>query len=103
MALQLSLNSGMKALVARSISGNEQIKAELENQFSWEKILFSLFLLAALTGSHENSSRYPPTEKGNIVCQDYTDKMSIVKNIKWLCQILDDVLPKIDNLLQGKL
>lgn len=100
LALRFSLDSGMKALVARGVSGKRKIKADLENQFSRDKLLFSLFLIAALTYKHEASSRYPGE---NIGCQDYTDNLPIVKHIGLLYTILDVILPEVDNLSKSNI
>jgi hypothetical protein len=97
---QFSLDSVMKDLVARSVSGKRKIKASLESQFSKDKLLFSLFLLAALTYKHEASTRYPGD---NICCQDYTDNLPIVKHMGLLYEILDAVLSEVDYLLKSDL
>jgi hypothetical protein len=99
--IQLSLDSGMKALVARSVSGKRKIKASLESQFLKDKLLFTLFLLAALTYQHEASARYPACPGDNIGCQDYTDNLPIVKHMGLLYEILDAVLPEVDYLLKS--
>ncbi len=98
LTIQFSLDSGMKALVARSVSGKRKIKASLESQFSKDRLLFSLFLLAALTYTHEASTRYPG---GKIGCQDYTDNLPIVKHMGLLYEILDAVLPEVDYFLKS--
>jgi len=100
LTIQFSLDSGMKALVARSVSEKRKIKASLESQFSKDKLLFSLFLLAALTYKHEASTRYPGD---NIGCQDYTDSLPIVKHMGLLYEILDAVLSEVDYLLKSNL
>jgi hypothetical protein len=100
LTIQLSLDSGLRALVARGVSGKRKIKASLENQFSKDKLLFSLFLLAALTYKHEASARYPGDDIG---CQDYNDTLPIVKNMELLYEILDAVLPEVDYLLKSDL
>ena len=100
LTIQFSLDSGMKALVARSVSEKRKIKASLESQFSKDKLLFSLFLLAALTYKHEASTRYPGD---NIGCQDYIDNLPIVKHMGLLYEILDAVLPEVDYLLKSNL
>jgi len=100
LTIQLSLDSGMKALVAYSVSGKRKIKASLESQFSKDKLLFSLFLLAALTDKHEASTRYPGDNRG---CQDYSDTLPIVKHIELLYEILDAVLPEVDDLVESNL
>jgi HEPN domain-containing protein len=98
LTIQFSLDSGMEALVARSVSGKRKIKASLESQFSKDRLLFSLFLLAALTYTHEASTRYPG---GKIGCQDYTDNLPIVKHMGLLYEILDAVLPEVDYFLKS--
>ena len=98
--MELFLDSGMKALVARSVSGKRALKVSLENQFSKDKLLFSLFLLAALTYKHEASTRYPGD---NIGCQHYIDNLPIVKHMGLLYEILDAVLPEVDYLLKSNL
>ncbi len=100
LTMELFLDSGMKALVARSVSGKRKIKVSLESQFSKDKLLFSLFLLAALTHRHEASTRYPGD---NIGCQDYNDTLPIVKHMELLYEILDAVLPEVDHLLKSNL
>ncbi len=101
LAMELFLDSGMKDLVARSVSGKKEIKASLESQFSKDKLLFSLFLLAALTNKHEASARYPQCHGDMIGCQDYNDTLPIVKHIELFYEILDAVLPEVDYLLKS--
>lgn len=100
LTIRLFRDSGMRALVARSVSGKREIKASLESQFLKDKLLFSLFLLAALTYKHEASTRYPGD---NIGCQDYNDTLPIVKHMELLYEILDAVLPEVDHLLKSNL
>jgi len=100
LTIQFSLDSGMKALVARNVPEKRKIKASLESQFSKDKLLFSLFLLAALTYHHEASTRYPGDNTG---CQDYTDNLPIVRHMGLLYEILDAVLPEVDYLLKSNL
>jgi hypothetical protein len=100
LTMRFSLDSGMKALVAPSVSEKRKIKASLESQFSKDKLLFTLFLLAALTYAHEVSTRYPGDKIG---CQHYTDNLPIVKHIGLLYKILDTVLPEVDSLLKSNL
>jgi hypothetical protein len=100
LAIQFSLDSGIKALVAPGVSEKREIKASLESQFSRDKLLFSLFLLAALTYKHEASTRYPGNDIG---CQDYTDNLPIVKHVGLLYDILDAVLPEVDSLSKSNL
>ena len=99
LVIQFSLDSGMKALVPPSVSEKRKIKASLETEFSKDKLLFSLFLLAALTYKHEASTRHPAD---NIGCQDYTDNLPIVKHMGLLYEILDAVLSEVDYLLESK-
>jgi hypothetical protein len=103
LAVRLSLDSGMKALVAPSVSGKRKIKASLEKQFSKDRVLYTLLLLAALTHRHEASSRYPRFPSDNIGCQDYSDSLPIVKHMGLLHEILDAVLPEVDYLLKSDL
>lgn len=100
LTIQFSLDSGMKTLVASSVSGKRRIKASLESQFLKDKLLFTLFLLAALTYGHEASTRYPRCPGDNIGYQDYTDNLPIVKHMGLLYEILDAVLPEVDHLLE---
>lgn len=103
LAIHLSLDSGMKALVAPGVSEKRKIKASLESQFSKDKLLFALFLLAALTFGHEASTRYPGYARDKLGCQHYTDNLPIVKHIELLYGILDAVLPEVDSLLKSDL
>jgi hypothetical protein len=103
LTIQFSLESGMKALVAPSVSGKRKIKASLESQFSKDKLLFTLFWLAALTCRYEASTRYPRCPGDNRGCQDYTDNLPIVKHMGLLYEILDAVLPEVDSLLRSNL
>lgn len=100
LTIQFSLDSGVKALVASSVSGKRRIKASLESQFLKDKLLFTLFLLAALTYGHEASTRYPRCPGDNIGYQDYTDNLPIVKHMGLLYEILDAILPEVDHLLE---
>ncbi len=100
LTIQFSLDSGIKALVAPSASEKKKIKASLESQFLKDRLLFSLFLLAALTYQHEASTRYPGDKIG---CQNYNDNLPIVKHMGLLYEILDAVLPEVDYLLKSKL
>jgi hypothetical protein len=103
LAIQFSLDSGIKALVAPGVSGKRRIKVSLESQFSRDKLLFSLFLLAALTHGHEASARYPRCPGDTRGCQDYTNSLPIVKHMRLLCRILDAVLPEVDYSLKSNL
>jgi len=103
LTIQFSLDSGMKALVAPSVSEKRKIKASLESQFLKDKLLFTLFLLAALTYRHEASTRYPRYPGDNIGCQDYTDNLPLVKHMGLLYEILDAVLSEVDYLLESNL
>jgi hypothetical protein len=103
LTIKFSLDSGMKALVAPSVSEKGKIKASLESQFLKDKLLFTLFLLAALTYGHEASTRYPRYPGDNIGCQDYTDNLPIVKHMGLLYEILDAVLSEVDYLLKSNL
>ena len=103
LTIQFSLDSGIKALVAPSVSEKRRIKASLESQFLKDKLLFTLFFLAALTSGHEASTRYPRCPGDNIGCQDYTDNLPIVKHMGLLHEILDAVLSEVDYLLESNL
>jgi hypothetical protein len=103
LAVQLFLDSGMKVLVAPSGSERRKIKASLESQFLKDKLLFTLFLLAALTCGHEASTRYPRCPRDKIGCQHYTDDLPIVKHIGLLYEVLDTALPEVDSLSKSNL
>ena len=103
LAIQFSLDSGMKALVARTVSEKRRIMASLESQFQKDKLFFTLFMLAALIHGHEGSARYPRYPGSNIGCQDYTDNLSIVKHMGLLYELLDGVLSEVDCLLESNL
>lgn len=100
LTIQFSLDSGIKALIAPTVSEKRRIKASLESQFSKDKLLFTLFLLAALTYEHEAYTRYPGDKIG---CQHYSANLPIVKHISLLYEILDAVLPEVDSLLKSNL
>jgi HEPN domain-containing protein len=103
LTIQFSLDSGIEALVAPSVSEKREIKASLESQFLKDKLVFALFFLAALTSGHETSTRYPRCPGDNRGCQDYTDNLPIVKHMGLLYEILDAILPEVDSLLKSNL
>lgn len=103
LAIKLSLDSGMKALVAPSVSEKRKIKASLESQFLKGKLFFTLFLVAALTDKHEASTRYPRCPGDTIGCQDYANNLPIVQHMRLLYEILDTVLSDVDYLLESNL
>lgn len=101
LALKFLIDSGMKALVTKKVSDRSIIQANLESQFSRDKLFFSLFLLAALTYKHEAWSRYPSSGKENKGCQDYTKNLPIVRHTELLFKIMDAILPEVARMLNS--
>ncbi len=98
LAHKFLIESCMKDLVTDKVSDRSIIQANLESQFSRDKLFFSLFLLAALTYKHEAWSRYP-SDKENMGCQDYTKNLPIVQHAELLFEIMDAILPEVARLL----
>jgi hypothetical protein len=102
LALLFLIDSGMNALITKKVSDSSIIQANLESQFSRDRLFFSLFLLAALTYKHQASSRYPSSDKKNIGCQDYTENLPIVRHIELLFKIISAILPEVYNALENR-
>ncbi len=98
LTLKFILDSGISSIQLHTSSENDN-KDDLRQILDERFLYFSVFFLAALTFSHENTSRYPREQGRPIGCQDYNDDLPVIKNIDLLNNICDTCLTQIEKII----